>query len=289
MIDTLCIIAVLVASGTETALTSSVSKAINANDDISLASTGTNTFTRIAGDSGAGTKIIDCVDGYAYSYMEWFMAPYTTKSNLMLIHNKTSFTPGYVAAKNGESGYDGSRYLYSGYFHYTLERYVDAEKGKVGPSVVPQAMWPLSTTYETTISSSFGVSLGVNVEDGAEYDVGDDAMKVVAKEGASLAISYSTSLSTVGEEPSLSAQYSPSNPMEAQWSYQFKGAREAGCVTYILDTYYLFEIDNYSAVNCGRDSFIITVSARMTTYYQYGWFGGVGWDYDYSNRILCFA
>jgi len=248
-----------------------------------------NGFDTLGGFSNA--KIIDCKDGYVYYNLDISKTEYTDKSNLYLVHTLTQFTPGYVTKLNNIPNYDQSRSLGRGYVHLALEQYRDLDKNAVGSVISPKEYWPRSSTYTTSISSTFGATVSYNssIQQGVEIGNGGSIGASVSKNsGTALSFSFSKTMSSVTDDPRLSTQNSPTNPNEAQWSFEIINKDVAGKTTYYLDTYYLFEMDNYSYENANCDSFILTYSLLFVSSYKTLWWWNDGHDYTNSIRISCF-
>jgi hypothetical protein len=249
-----------------------------------------NNFTLLGGFPSKAL-VLDCKDGYVYYNMEVYKTPYTTKSNLYLLHVITEWTPGYIAYKNTNTKYDESRSLSKGYVHLALERYIDEEKSAYGPKISPKVMWPLSSETETTITSSYGFSLALNnsLKKGITFDNGSTlSINANSSNASSLTFTYSKTQSSVSEDPRLSVQTSSENSMEAQWYYEVNSKDIAGRVTYSLETYYLFEMDNYSYVNANKDAFILNYSVEFISGYQFLWWWNDGYTYTSNVKIYNF-
>ena len=264
---------------------------INYDDTVSvLANETSNPFVRIGGFGKS--KVLDSIDGYVYYSLEVYKAFYTDVSNLFIIHAVTDFTPGIVAEANNEKFNDGSYYgvyLNKGYVHLTLERYFEGDKH--GGFMVPKEFWPKSSTFQTTISTSFSGELNKSFSLNGDVSLGNGGIisgNVGGSKSTGFSFAFSKSASTVSADPVLSAQMSSSNSLEAQWNYFNKKTDmiNVGSVTYTLDTYYMFEMNNdYYKTNC--DSFILTYSVM----YQCGWgTGGMqdGTPYSSNVKISCF-
>lgn len=248
-----------------------------------------NGFDTLGGFPNA--KIIDCKDGYVYYNLDISKTKYTNKSNLYLVHTLTQFTPGYVTKLNNVPNYDQSRSLGRGYVHLALEQYKDSEKNALGSKISPKEYWPRSSTYTTSITSTFGATVSINssIEQGVEIGNGGSlGASATENKGSSLSFTFSKALSSVTDDPRLSTQTSPTNVNEAQWSFEVINKDVAGKTTYYLDTYFLFEMDNYSYQNANCDSFILTYSLLFVSSYKTLWWWNDGYDYTNSIRIGCF-
>ena len=252
-------------------------------DAITNHSSAVSPFRRIGGLSR--NKVLDCDDGYVYFYTETYKAPFTSRSDLYIEHTVTEFTPGHVTRNNGDDSYKDYN-LSNGYVHLKLERY--SEDGKEGGEIAPKDYWPKSTSFTTTISSSFGGSTNLDFSSETGVEIGNGA-SISRKEGngAGITLSFDKTVSTVMEDPTLSSQFSSNDKNEAQWSISSQNKSIAGSVTYCLDTYYLFEIAS-EVKNANRDAFILTYEFMYQGTYKVLWWWQDGWTFNASVRISCF-
>lgn len=236
------------------------------------------------------TKTIDEKWGYVYYNLNIYRTKFTDNSNLYLVHTVTDFTPGYQAVANDESGYT-DHYLDNGYIHMKAYKY-DSDNGRNGGDVKLKTFWPRETDFSTTFSSSFGSSLTVNDEINGGANL-SDGVSLGVKGGSSLSLSFNKSVAITYEEPILSSQLSSSNSSEVQWYFELTDTKSvhkaAGSVTYSLETYYLFEMDNYSYNNCSKDAFCLDYTVYMENV-DYGLFNiKLKKDSSYSIKIYCFT
>lgn len=256
-------------------------------------STNENPF-RCIGSYPAPYKVLDCDDGYAYYDLEIYKASYTSNSNLFLIHCETVFTPGYVARINNETQSNGNNYkeymLKRGYVHLGLKRY--NENNKLGGTIAPKLMWPSSSSVTTTFTSTYGVSSTIGGSFGRGIELGNGgsiAATANASNSSSLTFTYNQSLSSVVSDPVLSNQFSSSDYMEAQWSFEVLNKDVAGKLSYHLDTYYLFEMSK-NTTNCGENAFTLDYSVMYQgQYIGFLWITYEGWQFDSSVHVSCFA
>lgn len=250
-----------------------------------------NTTFSLLGGFPSKALVLDCKDGYVYYNMDVYKLPYTSKSNLYLIHVITDWTPGYIAYKNTNTKYDESRSLSKGYVHLTLERYSDEDKSAYGSKITPKAMWPLSSNVETTITSSYGLSLMSNngLEKGLNLGEGGSiSLNKTSSNSTALTFSYNKSQSSTADDPWLSSQTNSENVLEAQWYFEIQNKEIAGRITYTLETYYLFEMDNYSYINANKDAFILNYSVEFISAYQFLWWWNDGYAYTSNVKIYNF-
>lgn len=250
-------------------------------DGISLNSTTSNPFIRLGGFEKF--KVLDCDDGYVYYSHEVFSTQFTNNSSLYIAHFVTEFTPGSVARKNGDTKYK-DYFLDEGYVHVTLEKYVDGDSH--GGDIVVKDYWPKSSSFTTTITSSFGASSSFSSGFNFGIEFGNGAtFKVDSTNSSALNLSFNYSKSTVVPDPILSTQLSSSNNLEVQYSYNVNNVDPCGMSTYLLDTYVLFEMkDNY--YNANKDAFYATYKVQIKNCYRimFNWFAQ-GWDFSSSVRI----
>ncbi len=156
---------------------------------------------------------------------------------------------------------------------------------------MPKAQWPNSSNCTTTFTSSYGInaSFGTSFNSGVELGNGG-TLKISADQtnSSSLSLSFNKSVSTVTDDPRLSAQTNGSNYLEAQWDYEVGNFDVAGHLTYSLETYYLFEMDKYSYVNSNRDALILNYSVQFVSKYKTLWWWNDGNPYTSGIRISCF-
>lgn len=217
------------------------------------------TFKLIA--DPAPIKTLESEDGYAFADLAVYKSPFTECSDLYLLQAAVSFTPGCVARANGSKQSNGddfvNSYLNSGYFHLEVN---DIDQGwRRSSQIAIKGSWPDSSNVQTTISSSFGVSLntefGQSLEGGITLGNGA-SLKLTSSSsiGTALTLSFEKSISSVASDPLLSHQINPQNTSEQQWSYSVLNKKVAGTITYTLDSYLLFEMDR-SSWNCSNDAF----------------------------------
>ena len=238
-------------------------------------------------------KVLECDDGYVYYNLEIYKACYTIYSNLYLLHIESVFTPGYVANMNGDVQNNGNGYkkymLKRGYVHIGLSRYED--DNRYGGTIYPKSMWPSSSTTSTTFTSSFGSSSTIGKSLGAGIELGNGGILSVtgnASNSSSLTFTYDESLSSVVSDPILSNQYSSSNNLEAQWSFEILNKDIAGKISYHLDSYYLFEMSN-DAYNCNVDAFIIDYKVMFQgQYIGFLWATYEGWQFTSTVNVRSF-
>ncbi len=252
-------------------------------NQISVQSSTESPFMRLGGFDRA--KVLDCIDGYVYYYNEIYRSTFTSESDLYLVHVVTEFTPGHVARLNGGTSYKDCN-LSNAYVHLTLEQY--SEDGKKGGEIAPKDFWPKSSSFTTTISSSFGESIDMVFSSEGGIEIGNGA-SLSAKTGNDFSVSlqFDESISTVVEDPVLSSQFSFDNKNEVQWSLSSQNKSISGSVTYTLDSYYLFEMSK-DVINANRDSFMLTYEVMYQGTYKLLWWWQDGSTFKEGVRISCF-
>lgn len=243
-------------------------------------STETSPFRRLGGFDFA--KVLDCPDGYVYYSHEVFSTNFTEHSDLYLAHFVTVFTPSVVARQNGNTYYEED-YLDEGYVHITLERYIE-NSYMHGGEISVKNYWPKSTTFQSTVTSSFGRAFTVGSSFSAGVDIGNGASLKGTNSG-SLTLTFDVSRSTVMDDPVLSTQISPENPLEIQFSYNAVNSPVAGSASYTLDSYILFEM-NDDFENANRDAFIATYEVQFKNSYRvmFDWYAQ-GEEHSSAVRI----
>lgn len=212
--------------------------------------------------------VLDYFDGYLYSQFFYYMTPYTTKSNLVLVKTVNSFTPGYIAYRNGNTNYHEANRLYCGYVHLTYNQ-LYVEPNIIGGPINLVASWPMSSSFQTTISSAYGSSLSNKNSLTEGISIGNCVISTIEKNNeVSMSLSYQKTVSTTSEDPILSYQHSPSKTTSSQWYFEISNYDVAGKVTYNLITYDLLEISNEIHINCLDYAFSLTSAFSFTTVYQ---------------------
>ena len=241
-------------------------------------------FYRYSGYSSPA-KDLDCDDGYIFYNFEVFRANYTTVSDLYLVHTNSSFIPGSVARRNGNDNYKDYK-LKHGYVHLILQR-ATTDSGGIGGSIVPKAMWPKSTDFQTTISSSYSSNYVFSNSSGLESgcDLGSGAT-LKSDRSNSLSISFDKSKTTISSDPVLSAQFSPNSSMEAQWSFQVQNAEPVGDTTFTFDQYFLFEMKN-DASGVSSSAFDVLYSVNFCGQFKTLWWYNEGSDFYSTTTIRC--
>ena len=198
--------------------------------------------------------------GYFYLDTDYYYAQFTDVSRLYLIRVRVNFTPGSVASKNGESGFDHHYDLWSGFIHVQpFSRTENSFKKSSSYSYIKS--WPLSNSdsLSCSVTSSFSsnYSISSDIEAGVKLPEG---ASITRKTGNGLTIGLSTSTSIYGPEPSISHQESPSNSNMAQWDYQFKSPLTS---SYEMSCCFLMEVKNDS-IAYQSYSFGYQIDTKMT-------------------------
>lgn len=204
--------------------------------------------------SSVPTTFIDCVVEKEYvrrfgelGYIVYHIAvaQYVVNSTsiLYIVTINNSFTPGFVATQNGETGYDNYK-IKGGYVHMTVEQAYDANEeyfyGKRWGNVpYKKDFWPINSPAVCTINSSLqaGVNLGYSFENGFSLD----NISISENRNIGRNISFGYSKSITRPEPALSVQLNSENTSECEWSFYYE---EKAAETYHLQSNYMFEISN---------------------------------------------
>ncbi len=220
-------------------------------------------------------KVLESDCGYAYVEMDLYKSPYTDKSNLYLLNSKVNFTPGIIPQIHGDRQDDGSKfkeaYLKYGGFDFELEQYNEGWRRSGNISI--KASWPYSTNVSTTISSSFSKTLSFGISNGqstGNLNGGFLSVEANSMFTTSVAYQFTKTLSSVTADPMLSHQYSPQSVENLEWTYITQNPEVAGTITYNVNSYVLFEMDN-TAMNMSSDAF----RCRVNTFYQ-----NTEWNHD---------
>lgn len=204
--------------------------------------------------------VINYTYGYVYYNLSVYKASYTNHSNLYLVFVQTEFTPGYVAYANGDTWYGPNYKLFDGYVHLAASKYVVSSSAH-GSNLLLKEFWPQSSTFITTITSSYGGTATYNssIQAGVTLDGG---ATITGTSGTSLSFSFNRSIGVTTTDPYLSSQSDPDNVEEAQWNYTAT-SDAAKQTTYYLKTFYLFEMDNFTFANVNSDAFDLTYTVYM--------------------------
>ncbi len=181
--------------------------------------------------------------GYITCYITVYKHFYTEENSLYLANFSVLFTPGTVAYKNNEEGYENYK-LDSGYFHLTAKQAVEdigPNQKRLGALPTFKDAYPSSSTGMIAITSSvdigytfgysfvngFSTSNGATVEDNKTF-------------GTSIDFGYSKTLSTT--DPIVSSQPSPEDSNKYQWNFETL-TDEIASITYELNCGYIFDLD----------------------------------------------
>ena len=175
--------------------------------------------------------------GYFFSDMDVYYMDFTNDSRLYLIRTQVDFTPGCEAYDNGHTEYDNRFELDKGYIHVRVFQKQDGSRRS--SSLKFKEGWPQSSSFTSTIASSFGVNTNFGTQFGSEISF-TNGTTIKANADFGLSLTFNRSVAISGPEPALSHQfYDSTNQME--WSYEYAAT---GHQTYSLETYYLFEAKN---------------------------------------------
>lgn len=224
-----------------------------------------------AGDKGSG---------YYYYDFNVYYSQFTDVSRLYLINVKVDFTSGWIATQNHMDGYSSMFDLDKGYVHLApINQFYD--EGDTASSVRYLAAWPSSSTSVSSVTSGFSKSYTSNWANGGKFNW-PNGVEVSAEysSGFSLQIDHSTTITT--DEPYVSTQTSPNNPLEQQWNYQYK---DLGKATYTLDTFYLLEVKNDS-IGFNTYGFVFDIYLNMSNVQWKNWLWESHDSQDYSMRVF---
>lgn len=185
-------------------------------------------------------KLLESDSGYLLMNYEILKSSFTNNSSLYLLHSYIQATPGHEARKYDLSYKD--TYLSDVMYEVGLRQY--NQDDELGGKINIKSFWPKSSTFTTTLTSSFGGSINVQLDKENSLQLGNGG-SIGTKEGASfgLSLNFSQEQSTVSSDPVLSAQNPYNDLNKAKWSMSFKSLKNAGSATYTLDSYILFEME----------------------------------------------
>ena len=164
-------------------------------------------------------------------------------SSLWLINSSASFTPGYIAVRNNESGYEKYKNG-KGYLHVeATQPKHEISQSYTYPGGKPyfKDAYPVNQPGKVTITSSFstGLTLGYSFENGFSTDGSSKSHEI----NVGLNLGYSYSKSFTHQNPRMSSQNSPTINNEYQWSYRY--AETHGAIeTNHIKTGYIYEQNN---------------------------------------------
>ena len=206
-------------------------------------------------------NILDNNYGYVLFKYSTYAMPFTDDSNLVLGLIDVSFTPG-IAAHEYSDKYSSNSKLKKGYIEAKyINNYQDYSQGyKRTSSVRIIEFWPQSTTFVTTITSSFSqsfsIDLNLNFGDRSGISSGGGAYLEQtgnASVGFGYQISSTETTSTVSEDPLLSSQRASDDPERTiYWNYTILNANIAGVATYRFQGFVLLEV---AKDNVGYDAY----------------------------------
>lgn len=207
-------------------------------------------------------------EGYFYYDLDVYFSQFTDVSRLYLIHVSSNFTPGSIAAYNGESNFDAGYNLWSGYIHIYADQQIEGEKRSSSFTYIKS--WPESNSDQltSTVTTSFGGSYcidksfeaGVKLPGGVSANLNSDK---------SLTLSAENAVSIYGPEPTISSTLADGNKRQNNWSFYFNRAYHG---SFKFDAYYMFELKN-DAVGYQDYSFKFKFDIRMTNTARVMW-----WD-----------
>ena len=203
-------------------------------------------------------KAGDNSSGYYYYDLNVYYSQFTDVSRLYLINVKVDFTSGWIATQNHMSGYSDMFDLDRGHVHLApINQFYD--EGDTASSVRYLASWPSSSTSVSSVTSGFSIGYTSNWTNGGKFNWPNGVeVSTAHSSGFSLQIDHSTTITT--DEPYVSTQTHPNNPLERQWNYQYK---DLGKATYTLDTFYLLEVKNDS-MGFNKYGFVFDIYLNMS-------------------------
>ena len=192
------------------------------------------------------------------------------KSNIYIVTVKSSFTPGAVAKRNGEGGYNGNIKNKGGYVHMLVEQAYDATEEvyygrRWGNVPFKKDYWPVNKPAVCTINSSLqtGLNLGYSFTNGFSLD--NISVEKERNIGANISFGYSKSITR--DEPAVSVQVNSSNTNIVEWDYRYNVDRDE---TYDLMTNYMFEMEN-SRNGMLIGDFRLKLDLNFTAYNPWFW------------------
>lgn len=226
-------------------------------------------------------NVLECEDGYVVFSSDLNKIYCNSYSDIYVFTSRVQFVPGYQARLNNQKRSDGSSFtnhsLNSGFVHVKVHRFEYPERSSHGGNVSFKTMWPQSSTFTTSISSSYGSSFNFDKE------ISVDSSGVLSfKKGSSFTIETNSSTLTTGSDPILSAQNSQ-DTNECQWSFEVHDKDVVGKNTYWLQTNVMFEMDK-NLKNSIRDAVSVDIDFKFTGAHKTL---GIWWEcFDVEKSIV---
>lgn len=171
--------------------------------------------------------------------MDVYYRQASSVSRYYIVHVGVEFTCGSLASQNPPENYSFDKHydLYTGYIN--IRPYQYSSGGKKSSDITFKAAWPATSTFTSTVSSSFGASISGN----SDLTAGTDLMggvKIESTNSRGFTLSFSNTTSIHGPEPAIYLNTAVDSLNQKQWSYVYAGLGKS----LLLDTYYMFEVKN---------------------------------------------
>ncbi len=203
--------------------------------------------------------------GYFYYSCNVYSFDFTSSkyvnSKIFMICTDVNFTPGSIAKQNGDSSFDSGYGLNSGYVHVGFKSYEREELQARTSSFVLKDATPENTTFNRTITTSYGGSYNYSSAVSGEINL-DNGVAIKNSKSSGVNLTFDRSVAISSSEPTISKQLANNNANEIQWSYQFSNKHNN---SFSLKTISFLEVlDNgygYSPYSFGFD-----ISIKMENY-----------------------
>lgn len=235
---------------------------------------------------------LECDDGYINTQINVYNAPFTTKSNLILVRLDNTIVPGHVARLNNDTQENGNSYkdynFKAGYVHVyatSWEKEVDYSLTLYSGQILNEVAWPRSDKVQTTITNSYGFESTIGNEFENGVSLGDGVtVKVGNSTSASVTLSYTKTVSSISNDPVMSYHYS-SNDDRYEWSLETLNVEVSGAVVYNFSTYYLFELNDNGVLSDCQKSFDLHLDFMYQGAFKPLWWWADGWEFNSSLTI----
>lgn len=214
--------------------------------------------------------------GYCYYGLDVFSMPFASYSygysDLVVLHTRVDYTPGFMAAFNkSDYSYNSNSYLFGGYLHLSFSELENEDFLARSGSIYLKESFP-QNNYDTaviTCQNGGKYSYTGSFEEGVSF--GDDLVLKETQE-LGLELSYSNSVAISKSEPEISNQLSGENSMEQQYTFLYS---KSGSRTFILDTYTFIEIFDdgrgytSDAFKVDLDVYMLTTTGFLESSYSF--------------------
>lgn len=213
---------------------------------------------------------------YFYYGMDIFSMPFAAYSygysDLIVLHTRVDYTPGFMAYFNQSSyPFNANSYLTGGYLHLSFSELENEDCLARSGSIYLKESFPQNNYETAVITCQTGGTYSYTGSFEAGVSFGDDLILKETPE-LGLELSYADSISVSKSEPAISNQLSAENSMEQQYSFIYAKSENR---TFTLDTYTFIEIFDdgrgYTddAFKVDLNIYMLTTTGSLMTSYSY--------------------